>query len=234
MNETPSSTLPRAVISRAALTAASAAAVAAGGEIADLRADAWGHGLIAVAQAVTAAGARAVLVDSTAERDVLRVEGVEATVDDDADIDSTLLYGLPDASGRCPVRPVLRLCGRVLSTKPLRAGEAVSYGYTHRADRDTRVALVTGGYAQGVVRALGNRAEVEIAGRRRPIVGRVAMDACVVDLGGEDVAEGAEVTFFGGTGPVRNALAEWASITGLSAGELVSVAGQHAVREWER
>ena len=50
--------------------------------------------------------------------------------------------------------------GTVLVVKPLRAGEGVSYGYTHRAARDTRIALVVGGYAQGIVRALGNRAPV--------------------------------------------------------------------------
>jgi alanine racemase len=95
------------------------------------------------------------------------------------------------------------------------------------------VALVTGGYAQGIVRALGNQAHVEIEGTQRPIIGRVAMDVCVVDLEGTDAEVGTEATYFGGTGAAAPALARWAQVTGLSVGELVTVAGSHAPREWE-
>lgn len=230
---TGSSALPRAVISRSALTAAAAAAVAAGGSIADLRRDAWGHGILSVAHVALAAGAEAVLVDSSDEVDALGVEGITATADAEADIDSRILYGLPDADGQLSTTPVLRLVGRVLSTKRLLAGEAVSYGYTHRATTDTTVALVSGGYAQGIVRALGNQVHVAVDGEQRPIVGRVAMDVCVVDLGGRDVPVGAEVTYFGGSGSAAPALARWAVVTGFTVAELVTVTGMHAEREWE-
>lgn len=173
------------------------------------------------------------LVDSTGEIDALALEGIVGTTDAVADIDPVLLYGLPAGGEAVPIRPVMRLAGRVLSTKRLRAGDAVSYGYTHRAPVDTNVALVTGGYAQGIVRALGNRAHVEIDGEQRPIIGRVAMDVCVVDLEGADASVGAEVTFFGGKGPAAHNLSHWAEVTGLSAAELITVAGAHAVREWE-
>ena len=233
MTDSMDSALPRAVISRSALAASATAALRAGGSVADLRRDAWGHGVLGVAQVVMAAGAGAVLVDSPSEIDALRVEGITAVTDAVPDIDSHLLYGLPDPEGSLRTDPVLRLTGRVLSTKPLKAGDAVSYGYTHRATRDTVVALVTGGYAQGIVRALGNNAHAEVGGVQRPIVGRVAMDVCVVDLEGADVELGTEVTFFGGRGPAGPALARWATVTGLSVGELVAVAGLHAEREWE-
>lgn len=228
-----SSAVPRGIISRSALTRAAVVAVAAGGEVADLRRDAWGHGVLPVAHAVTLAGVRAVLVDSVSQADALRLEGIDAVVDGPADIDSRLLYGLPDADGKLDTAPVLRLTGRVMSTKQLRAGDAVSYGYTHRAPTDTRVALVTGGYAQGIVRSLGNRALVELDGIARPIIGRVAMDVCVIDLDGSDAAVGDEVTYFGGSGPAASALAQWRRWTGLTVAELVAVAGSHAVREWE-
>lgn len=221
------------MISRSALAAAAAAAVSAGGELADLRRDAWGHGVLAVAHAVTAVGAVRVLVDADGERDALALEGIIATTEGEADIDSSLLYGLPDDDGALRTRPVMRLHGHVLSTKRLRAGDAVSYGYTFRALSDTTVALVTGGYAQGIVRALGNNAGVEIDGRERPIIGRVAMDVCVVDLQGASAAIGAEATYFGGSGPAGPGLARWASVTGLSIAELVTVAGGHADRGWE-
>lgn len=231
--ETTSSALPRAMISRSALAAGAAAAVSAGGSVADLRRDAWGHGIIAVAHAVTAAGADSVLVDGSGEVEALRLEGIRAVTTGEPDIDPALLYGLPATDGALVTRPVMRLTGRVLSTKRLRAGDAVSYGYTFRAETATTVALVTGGYAQGIVRALGNRAHVDIDGAARPIVGRVAMDVCVVDLGGADAAEGTEVTYFGGEGTAATAAARWAEITGMASAELVVVAGAHAVRGWE-
>lgn len=233
VSDTTSSARTHAVISRSALAAAAESAVQRGGTVADLRRDAWGHGVLAVAHAVIAAGASSVLVDSAGEVDALGLEGITGTVDDVADIDPVILYGLPAGGDASAARPVMRLVGRVLSTKRLRAGDAVSYGYTHRAPVDTVVALVTGGYAQGIVRALGNRAHVEIDGVERPIIGRVAMDVCVVDLEGADVPVGTEVTFFGGEGPAAHNLTRWAALTGLSAAELITVAGAHAVREWE-
>lgn len=229
-----SSSRPRAMISRSALAAAAAAAVDAGGRIADLRRDAWGHGVLAIAHAVTGAGAAAVLVDYPEEAEALRLEGIEAVTAGTADIDPLLLYGLPDADGTLRTAPVMRLAGRILSTKPLKAGDAVSYGYTHRAQSDTTAALITGGYAQGIVRALGNAADVEIEGVQRPIVGRVAMDVCVIDLqDATDLEPGVEATYFGGRGPAAVGLAHWSAVTGLTVGELITVAGSHAQRGWE-
>lgn len=234
MRDSTSSSLPQAVISRSALAAAASEAVSRGGRIADLRRDAWGHGLVGVAHAVAAAGGEAMLVDSAAESEALALEGIEAVTIGVADVDSALLYGLPDAEGTLRTRPVMRLVGRVLSTKPLKAGDAVSYGYTHRAHSDTTAALITGGYAQGIVRALGNSAHVEIRGTLHPIIGRVAMDVCVVDVAGPaGAATGDEVTYFGGTGPAAAHLARWSSVTGMSVGELIAVAGAHAGRRWE-
>ena len=127
----------------------------------------------------------------------------------------------------------MRVVGRVLSTKDIEAGGGVSYGYIHRAPRDSRLALITGGYAQGVVRALSSRASVEIDGLVHPIVGRIAMDVCVVDIGDTPVTLGAEATYFGGSGPQAAAVADWARITGMTVGELVAVVGQRTERTWE-
>lgn len=222
-----------ALISRSTLIASARAAVDAGGGVVDLRRDAYGHGLLRVARATRAAGAVGALVDGEEQVRMLKAEGIDATAAGEADVSAELLYGLPDGAddGR---RPVMRLIGRVMSIKALRRGEAVSYGYTHRAQDDTKVALVTGGYAQAVVRALGNHARVEVQGELRPIVGRVAMDVCVVDVGATSSVEpGAEVTYFGGAGPARAAIAEWAETTGLTPAELVCAAGLRATRAEE-
>jgi alanine racemase len=138
------------------------------------------------------------------------------------------LYGLP--GGDPDARPVLTLTGRVLSSKALRAGEGVSYGYAHRAGADTRIALVTGGYAQGVVRMLGNRVSVRVGERFLPVVGRIAMDVCVVDAGDRDPERGAEVVYFGDPAAGDPSLAAWVHATGWSAAELVAIAGLRATR----
>ena len=74
--------------------------------------------------------------------------------------------------------------------KRIPAGAGVSYGHTWTADRDTTVALVPVGYGEGVPRAAGNRRRVGIAGKCRPIRGRVCMDQFVVDLGDDDPRRG--------------------------------------------
>ncbi|MGL3150629.1 alanine racemase [Microbacterium sp. A82] len=232
MSETTSSSATRVLISRSALAEAAVAAFAAGGSVADLRGDAYGHGTLRVARAVTVAGARRVVVDSATEVALLAGEGISAASSGTADIDPGVLYGIRDGEHTTRTPP-LRLRGSILSTKILQAGDAVSYGYTYRAPSVRTVALVTGGYAQGIVRALGNHAQVEINGELCPIIGRVAMDVCVVDLGHSDAAAGSDVTYFGGSGPAAHQLSQWAAVTGMSAAELLTVAASHAVREEE-
>ncbi|WP_254773807.1 alanine racemase C-terminal domain-containing protein [Microbacterium sp. cf046] len=194
----------------------------------DVRADAWGHGVDAVAPRAIAAGAGGLLID---EAGALALEGIvdsaRCTLQATGSI-ADAVYGLTPG-----FEPVMSLQGRVLSTKRLREGEGVSYGYAHRASRDTFVALVTGGYAQGVVRALGDSASVTIAGRRHPIVGRVAMDVCVVDVGPDGpVTRGDDVVFFGDPSTGSPAIAEWSAATGLTGGELVTAVGLRNAREY--
>ncbi len=77
--------------------------------------------------------------------------------------------------------------------KHVEAGAAVSYGRTWVADHPTTLGLVPAGYADGLPRVGGNRAEVQVAGRRRRLRGRICMDQLVVDLDGDDPGAGAEV-----------------------------------------
>lgn len=225
-----SSALPRVLLSRGALER-SAQALVAPGSLVDLRHDAFGHGVAETAGILAGVGITDVIVDADAV-DESAASGMRIHLSGTADVDPSALFGIPDASGASAADPVMRLQGRVLSTKPLRAGEAVSYGYTHRATEDTRVALVTGGYAQGILRALGNRVRVQVGDAMLPIVGRIAMDVCVVDLEGGDAEDGAPVTYFGGTGGAREALASWSDVSGLSAMEMAVVIGRHGQREW--
>jgi alanine racemase len=111
------------------------------------------------------------------------------------------VYGLSPVPslGDMGLVPAMTVKCAVALVKSVRAGEGVSYGHTWIAQRDTTVALMPIGYADGVFRSLGGRLDVLINGRRRPGVGRICMDQFVVDLGPghADVAEGDEAILFG-------------------------------------
>lgn len=194
--------------------------------VADLRHDAWGHGAVQVARTLLAAGVDAFIVDRDSPSASADLHAVQLANPGEPAIDAQAVFGLPGGGGT----PVMRLTGTILVVKALRAGEGVSYGYSHRADSDTRIALVTGGYAQGIVRGLGNRARVAIAGRTHPMVGRVAMDVCVVDVGDAPVGRGDRVVFFGGE-PGDPPLSEWTDHTGMTPAELITAVGMRALRE---
>ncbi len=94
--------------------------------------------------------------------------------------------------------PAMELRARVSFVKQVRSGSRISYGLRHRFARDTTVATVPIGYADGVPRRLSAvGGEVLIGGRRRPIVGVVTMDQLMVDCGDDDVNVGDDVTLLG-------------------------------------
>ncbi|MGO1434060.1 MAG: alanine racemase [Canibacter sp.] len=99
------------------------------------------------------------------------------------------------------LRPAMRLRAEIVSLREVNAGTGVSYGYNYRAVEDTVLALVPVGYADGMPRALNNSgATVSVHGQHRPIVGRIGMDQCIVDLGrelGARVTLGDKVVLFG-------------------------------------
>jgi alanine racemase len=100
--------------------------------------------------------------------------------------------------------PALAWKSQVALVKRVDAGEGVGYGLTFRPDRSTDVALVPIGYGDGVFRALSNRGEVLVNGRRYPMVGRVSMDSFGVDVGTDgQVRVGDTVTLIGEDGADR-------------------------------
>lgn len=95
-----------------------------------------------------------------------------------------------DPSGRTSLRGALRLTAPLVTVRDVEAGTPVGYGHTWIAPRATRLGLVPVGYADGLPRLASGRSEVLVAGRRRPVVGRISMDQLVVDLGGEPAGRG--------------------------------------------
>lgn len=96
-----------------------------------------------------------------------------------------LLYGItpyPGASSPESLRPVLAWKARITLVRDLPAGSTVGYGASATLSRDSRVATVAAGYADGLSRRLSNSGVVSVRGNRCPIVGRVSMDQCQVDV----------------------------------------------------
>ncbi|MFJ3385019.1 MULTISPECIES: alanine racemase [unclassified Curtobacterium] len=144
------------------------------------------------------------------------------------------LYGLSPFAGRTSadlgLRPAMRVTAAVLRTVVVPAGDGVSYGYTWRAESDTRLAVIGLGYADGFDRAFGNHVSVRIGDRRFPVVGRVAMNAMHVDIGDAEVAVGDEVVLWGDPANGDPAVEDWASAVGTINYEVVARLGRSIER----
>jgi alanine racemase len=147
------------------------------------------------------------------------------------------VYGIPPSpvlAGRADLRPALTLASEVSFVKRAAAGDAVSYGHRHRFERDTVVATVPLGYADGVFRSLplfGQ--EVLIGGERRPMVGVVTMDQLMVDCGPDaTVRQGDPVVLLGRQGDERITPDEWAARLGTISYEVVCAIGPRVARRY--
>ena len=106
--------------------------------------------------------------------------------------------------------PAMRFEASVINVKRLQPGDGVSYNFRWIASTETTVALVSAGYADGIPRAATGRGSVEIRGKRYPVVGTIAMDQIVVDVGNDVVAEGDAVGLWGDPRSGTPGIAEWA------------------------
>ena len=96
-----------------------------------------------------------------------------------------LLYGIypsPEVSRTIQVKPALSFKSRILFLKEVEKGTAIGYGRSYVTPRKTRVATIPLGYADGFGRLLSNKAQVLIHGKRAPVIGRVCMDAFMIDV----------------------------------------------------
>ncbi len=123
------------------------------------------------------------------------------------------LYGLAPSSaqiGLFDLRPALRLETTVSFVKRLKAGDRVSYGLRRAVERDTTVATLPIGYADGVRRSLWKEGTVLIGGKHRQILGVVTMDQIAVDCGNDAVSAGDEAVLIGSQGEATVSADDWA------------------------
>lgn len=112
-----------------------------------------------------------------------------------------IIYGLypsTEVSHSIEVKPAMTLKTKVCYLKTVPQGTPISYGRTFVTQKQTRVATLPLGYGDGYKRALANKGEVLIKGRRAPVIGRICMDMCMIDVSDvPDVQAGDEAIVFG-------------------------------------
>lgn len=144
------------------------------------------------------------------------------------------LYGLSPfddrTSAQLGLRPAMTLRAAVAAVRRVPAGKGVSYGYDHRTERESTLALVPLGYADGIPRQASGRGPVAIGGQRFTVAGRIAMDQFVVDVGDAPVAVGDEVVVFGDPTLGAPAAADWADAAGTINYEIVTRIGARVPR----
>jgi alanine racemase len=128
------------------------------------------------------------------------------------------------------LRPAMTFTSTVALSKRVPPGQGVSYAHRYITERQTTLALVPVGYADGVPRHLTNIGEVAIGGRRHRIAGTVCMDQFVVDVGDQVVREGDDVVLFGPGDRGEPTADDWAAAIGTINYEIVTRIGARVPR----
>jgi alanine racemase len=129
-----------------------------------------------------------------------------------------MLYGVypsPEMAHRIDLKPVLSWRTSILQLKKVPRGTSISYGQTFITERESVIATLPVGYADGYPRLLSNRGEVLVRGRRAPVIGRVCMDLTMIDVTDiRNVEQGDEVVLLGRQNAAEisaDEMATWAS-----------------------
>lgn len=147
------------------------------------------------------------------------------------------LYGLYPSSAvkkLVDLRPAMSLYTSVAFVKEVPEGTPISYGSTFVTSRPSRIATLPLGYADGYMRLLSNKAQVLIRGLRVPLVGRICMDYCMVDITDlPEVAPGEPVVLFGRQGNEQISVDEIAELVGTINYEVVCAVSARVPRYYK-
>ena len=147
----------------------------------------------------------------------------------DCDLDlvrpGIMLYGLYPSGTvsheAVRLQEVMTLRAKVALVKEVPPGTGIGYGRTYVTRQTETIATLPIGYADGYSRLLSGRASVQVQGRRVPVVGRICMDQCMINVTGLDVRPGDVVTLFGGEGPGKVFIDDVADWLGTNAHEVI-------------
>ena len=117
------------------------------------------------------------------------------------------LYGyVPDPSVKDPgLKPVMTVKSRIAAVRALPAGAKISYGCTAALERDSKIAVLPMGYGDGLPRCLSNKLEVLIGDKLCPVLGRICMDMCMVDVTGLPEVRAGDIAVVYGPGLTQRA-----------------------------
>jgi alanine racemase len=134
-------------------------------------------------------------------------------------------------NAKMPLQPALALRARLISLRDTPTGQAVGYNGRWVAQRPSRIAVISAGYADGLPRALTNKGRVIIRGRFAPLVGTVSMDLTTADVTDiPDVGIGDVATFYGADGDAAQYVSEVAGQLGTVTSELCCALGTRVPR----
>ncbi|MGL2815850.1 alanine racemase [Helicobacter pylori] len=146
-----------------------------------------------------------------------------------------MLYGFYPSnemkeSSQTILKNVISLKARIVQIKRVKKGEFIGYGEHFYANEETLVGVLALGYADGLVRDLGNRIQVAINNQLAPLIGKVCMDQCFVKLNNIEAKEGDEVILFGDKSAKANDASEIAMLLNTIAYETISTLSKRLER----
>ncbi len=146
-----------------------------------------------------------------------------------------MLYGFYPSNGMketCPtiLKNVVSLKAQIVQIRSVKKGEFIGYGEHFYTNEETLVGVLALGYADGLMRALGNRIQVAINNQLAPLIGKVCMDQCFVKLNNIQAKEGDEVILFGDKSAKANDASEIAALLNTIPYETISTLSKRLER----
>ncbi|AHN37795.1 alanine racemase [Helicobacter pylori] len=146
-----------------------------------------------------------------------------------------MLYGFYPSNGMketCPtiLKNVISLKAQIVQIRSVKKGEFIGYGEHFYTNEETLVGVLALGYADGLIRALGNRIQVAINNQLAPLIGKVCMDQCFVKLNNIEAKEGDEVILFGDKSAKANDASEIATLLNTIPYETISTLSKRLER----
>ncbi len=146
-----------------------------------------------------------------------------------------MLYGFYPSNGMketCPtiLKNVISLKAQIVQIRSVKKGEFIGYGEHFYTNEETLVGVLALGYADGLMRALGNRIQVVINNQLAPLIGKVCMDQCFVKLNNIQAKEGDEIILFGDKSAKANDASEIAALLNTIPYETISTLSKRLER----